>query len=380
MHPYIDRLREIFSDPTTYRKEIILIGGFVLGVLLALALAVALILVMRGDRAANQRASVAAGTLVRRRRKPSLRRRIATSSVIAILVLVAFTVAFGATSRTSYCGRVCHSADQAVANQAASTHRSVACVSCHEDPPPSGIVSSALSRVSEAIAQWRGTAAARAAAVPSGRCLRCHEAVLFRTVKDQVTGTKISHKEFVEGGLSCDDCHLNIGHEPQPTTGNQMTSPPARNGLHGAALMALCSRCHDGHTALSDCSLCHTGDPYLAAAAEAPFARVQPQTPNCGGCHPQTTCDKCHGLRMPHTAEFIAFGHAKYGAFDGKALCYRCHANTFCGKCHHTDLSGGHAENWRTAHQKAPPTSSCGCHQSKLPLQLQGHPFCQLCH
>lgn len=169
----------------------------------------------------------------------------------------------------------------------------------------------------------------------------------------------MDHTAPIAGGVSCLECHDEAGHAVERPL------RPSR--------MQVCLRCHDGRMAASACEVCHVGDVGNQAVFNRVYRKaVLPQL-TCGGCHDETTCDNCHGLRMPHSQEFIDGDHARDAGFDKKVLCWRCHPETDCGKCH-SDWNA-HGADFKQSHKSKPRDSACyGCHDDH-----EGS-FCDRCH
>jgi hypothetical protein len=150
--------------------------------------------------------------------------------------------------------------------------------------------------------------------------------------------------------------------------------------------MATCVPCHDGKKASSTCSVCHLGDTSEAVRV-SDRARMYPRTAlgrisDCGGCHDQTSCDKCHGLRMPHSATFTKWQHARYAAFSKRESCWGCHVIAECGKCHSDWARDPHGPNFRITHRRFDRESLCACHWSRMPEsgRQATRTYCALCH
>ena len=303
------------------------------------------------------------------------------SAAVWALALVLVWVGVGwSTSRDDVCAG-CHTKTihtpmkQGTASGGLRPHGSVRCVSCHES-------ASALHRygwgTAPRAAHFVSALAKRAdeyGIVGSQACLSCHSAVTEQVVTVPARGLKISHREPVEAGWACLDCH------------------PVETGDVGAMEggMPRCVSCHDGKKASTLCTTCHVGDISVAAGSaedRGSDPRVLVPSPDCGGCHDQeASCDPCHGLRMPHTGAFLDGGHARvyveslwYG--DGQ-VCAKCHTEQRrpCSGCHQARFPS-HAKTWAKDHQNAlPKTETCtGCHnmtKGKRP----GRNFCiDLCH
>ncbi len=110
----------------------------------------------------------------------------------------------------------------------------------------------------------------------------------------------------------------------------------------------------------------------------------------CATCHTEQFCNDCHGMPMPHPAEFKEpkdpkdpNGHPVISKAQPKK-CEMCHTKAdpqFCNKCHHGEKAGGWeykpAEDWTTKQHpqavKAGGVKACTtqCHTTK---------FCVDCH
>lgn len=298
-----------------------------------------------------------------------------TSTAIAILVGIGIWVATGwVTSQSTLCTS-CHAASVHAKAGHTDPHSAVACVSCHETGGTFGALTymvgpRAIHFVSGIMSTTVTDGYSRA--VPSSACLGCHSAAISGVVTVKAQAVRVSHKEPVAAGAQCVDCHALVRGAVSATTVG----------------MSPCLRCHDGRTASSTCTTCHTGDIAVAVRPSAETT-VGPQdligTPNCYTCHQPQPCDACHGIRMPHTQEFMQHGHARAAALDywfgGGKTCSRCHTATRnpCSKCH-ADLPGhGMGPSWAAGHQYGSPTNcSVGCHGNKTGNGTRS--MCSFCH
>lgn len=87
---------------------------------------------------------------------------------------------------------------------------------------------------------------------------------------------------------------------------------------------------------------------------------------------PQSLCNNCHGLTMPHPAGYQK-SHGKIVLKQGDALCARCH-NVYlhCQECHGVQMP--HPDNWKQKHGTIaqPEMQTCAtCHPKT---------FCLSCH
>lgn len=309
--------------------------------------------------------TVDAGIGPKKKSKKKRRRRKKVSIWLILGFLLGLTLASAATlyvstSANEYCTSVCHSMAEPSSTWKDSLHKDIACVRCHEGrvglTAPAGMSSRARSIYLAATGSE-----VNGRPVPSSRCLECHQSVVEKTIvgPDLV---RMSHKEVVEAGSDCTDCHDGQGHTDSALS----------------AGMPACLRCHNGEQASAACKTCHPkGDEASISNPVRKFGSpvLLPTRVDCGGCHDQTKCDRCHGLRMPHPEGFAKPQlHAKLAGFEGKNQnCARCHPLETCiGRCH-----GGfdaHGANWKELHKFSPyvPGQSCGCHDTK--------DFCLLCH
>jgi hypothetical protein len=158
--------------------------------------------------------------------------------------------------------------------------------------------------------------------------------------------------------------------------------------------MSTCLPCHDAKTASAACSTCHTEDPatvaFVAGAAREGlgsgkyvFPAVRAANRRCGDCHDEAReCDTCHGVRMPHSDDFIEGAHARSAAFTGKLKCWKCHDPQWCSSgCHGAFSPDGtrssHAGNWEQEHKRADWSGGCICHSQRG--KRKGS-MCYLCH
>ncbi len=194
-----------------------------------------------------------------------------------------------------------------------------------------------------------GGSQARRLAPSEGRFAICADCHAFfdppgrppATLKDN-----FSHEAHLEYGAECASCHVRPSHTPDGINRPQMIT---------------CFDCHglsEEARAPGECDACHAADFDLVPASHTPeFVEEQhPQVAEeesreyCALCHeggPDDLCMTCHGLTMPHPADFLPSeqgigGHvdAAHGQGD---LCTRCHeiregppAACYGSECHGT--------------------------------------------
>lgn len=182
------------------------------------------------------------------------------------------------------------------------------------------------------------------ASVKNEVCEKCHQQEVTRTVeRKQII---VRHKEILESGSRCTDCHNTVAH------GKVTTSPTYPN-------MDSCALCHDGKKASKDCNTCHS-----KKIGPLPTARVGPwwvthsetwvkthgmgDQRTCQTCHREDFCAKCHGVTMPHPDGW-PLEHGQV-AKANRAGCRTCHLESFCSSCHRIEMP--HPESFLPRHSK----------------------------
>ncbi len=291
-----------------------------------------------------------------------------------ILILSVVWVVGGVATSGSLLCESCHPAHPHVKAGAEDPHGETKCVSCHESGGP---IASVTYMVPPRVLHF-ALGALRAnpndgysGFVASAQCSRCHAEAIAVTTTNEQQGVRMSHVEPVEAGAQCLDCHaIQSGMISSVTVG-----------------MTPCLRCHDGKKAPSECASCHIKDVGIAVVPDATPAnrtgRDLIEQPDCGGCHSQKRCDSCHGVRMPHTQDFMQGGHARAGSediwFNGGKTCGKCHtaARRPCTKCH-APMPAHPSPAWATIHQGAERGACESCHNKNA--WMSGRDFCALCH
>jgi hypothetical protein len=309
------------------------------------------------------------------------RRARLVSSALWAAVSIAVLMAGGyVSSRNTVCtschvqGAVPHTAR--MADPATDPHGEVLCASCHESSNQLVLITlavpgRALHYVTGAMEVSLKTG--YGAPITNRSCAGCHGRELANTTKSSDRGLRMSHVEPLAANARCDDCH-----EMDPGTGI------VNRYIVG---MEPCMRCHDQQTASAECSYCHEKDiSYALRSRTVLEPQVQVVDLSCGGCHSQEPCDACHGIRMPHTAEFKGLGHAREGVedlwYNNLEVCKRCHTDTRrpCIRCH-TGPFPGHPPNYmRESHGVVDPYNN-GCDQCHWKTAwIRGRNFCGVCH
>lgn len=258
---------------------------------------------------------------------------ISKETQVLLVVLAAFLVILLAaglvlTARPPFCNS-CHRMKKEYQSWKSSTHRTVGCLSCHQEPGITGFLVQKTNYLRWSILTFTNRYDPNARAVVyNTSCNRCHAEVSQRTVSRY--GIRVRHRDFLVRGDKCTDCHNTVAHgELVPV--KRLPS------------MDNCVLCHNQKTASADCRVCHTKDIAVEPRVTfGEFAKVALGAPkSCRGCHPIDKCTACHGLEMPHPESWTTGGHARL-AFTNRAVCWRCHAGgpssstyfDFCQSCH----------------------------------------------
>ena len=368
--------------------------------------------------------------------------------VVVILVATVMIPVLGVTSTIWFCANGCHKVqDDTIEAYHRSSHSEISCMTCHMPVGANPVIflmhkAEALGELAQTLTNNYSLPLNKddevALTMPAEQCTQCHNEAKRHVNPDP--GLKIDHQAHAEAGVNCTICHNRIAHNEDfdlklhdPKTGNQ-------NQKHANFMeMTACFRCHTQEPIAGappgQCFICHTNDfqllpkshqakgffpaghgklaaaeekahPWMntvplsaglvAKPAEASNERFVPNETKgedlrpvdkinlCSTCHSREFCTYCHGVPMPHPADF----QKKHGTF-GQAnpqVCSKCHGGTgvaFCSNCHHgTHLNYTQVPNqtWKQQHPLAVNqvgASGClqgpggGCHSPT---------YCALCH
>jgi hypothetical protein len=298
------------------------------------------------------------------------RRTIALVATGVLALTLALTVAAGSTPTAC---RACH-APQAEA-LAATAHTGVGCYTCHLD---NGAWSYPAHKTRELFGMYPAALLTRgmrspANAVARAVCLGCHEEIVGSVVRGR--SYAIAHDSCATGP-TCDACHATTAH------GEAVR-------FKRGPVMEECVSCHSGKGLPIDCETCHleNADEEALARTYGPWQVTHGpnwrkthglgDTDSCVTCHPKGYCTRCHGVALPHPADFGAT-HG-LAAVEKPDACATCHADrtAFCDACHTIEMphpEGFIAEHPRIAKSDADPTclhchadNDCGlCHSAHV--------------
>lgn len=332
-------------------------------------------------------------------RDPARRPRAIIWTFTAVFLFAAFVlVALGVTSTYWFCANGCHKVqDDTITAYNASSHNKISCMACHM-PVNSDPITFVLHKA-KALGELYKTVTNTyelplnpesevAEEMEPSQCTQCHGD--NRPITPS-TGIIINHKIHAENDVSCTMCHNRVAHP------EDFELKLAGNKKHEDFMkMEACFRCHGfekGSKAPGACDRCHPKGfelkPanhfekgfYTKGGESGGHAKLKKEEPDyCKMCHVESTfCVDCHGVVMPHPADF----QKTHGAAGKKspAVCANCHAKAgtstagleFCNGCHHKQ--GDPAKPWIPQHFKVVAKTGAQpcfeCHKST---------FCAECH
>jgi hypothetical protein len=355
--------------------------------------------------------------------------------VLVVGGLMFTAVALGVTSSYWFCAEGCHKVqDDTIIAYNMSAHTEVSCMACHM-PAGADPVTFMLHKV-EALGELYLTVtnsyslplnegshlALDAEHMGSGQCTQCHSENREITPSE---GIIIDHVVHEEGDIHCTVCHNRTAH---PEDGFELTLTDPNTGepnqKHDDFMtMTACFRCHghdDEALAPGDCLACHPedfplkpeshDDPEFYPSGHAELALEEQERQesaeatvvaasleaeeegheeegeahlptvgevnSCETCHTTQFCEDCHGIPMPHPANFTE-GHSEVGN-ERPDVCLTCHATEsgpeeFCNNCHHEGSDP--AVSWLDQHYVLVRQNGAeGCFECHNPT------YCAECH
>lgn len=349
----LSHIKQVVQDPRSAPQEaFLLLAIFVVVILIFVVL---LLLVILVSSRAPEEEKEKADKGIEKTEKPDFKGSSLTFLAIVFILTVA---AFSITSQPRTC-TFCHPLKTYYEAWKESPHAQKSCLSCHAEPGILGYLEAKQKGLSNAFAYLASHKFEPESQSPDKACLNCHSRVREKTSSKKV---RMSHREVIEGGLHCYECHPSVGHQ---------TATPT------ASTMEKCLSCHQESKASPACSTCHPIDIAYQPHLELENYRLAhfSEDFSCRGCHSKETdelCFACHLIEMPHPTGWEEGKHAK-PAFQNKWICYRCHAR--CRQCHERLQAGSnpwyHGDNWLQEHRHYQPSECEGCHRPNL---------CQICH
>ncbi|MDI6817089.1 MAG: cytochrome c3 family protein [Actinomycetota bacterium] len=354
---FLDQVQVIFKNPRKYPREAVVIIAAILLTLIVLMMLVLLFFTIR-----NQIRIRKAYKRIRKKvPREVLIKRYIIGGAAGVVLLLALTIG---TAQPKSCTR-CHSLEKSFSSWEKSVHKDTGCLKCHYEPGVFGYVEGNISGAENLLAHFFKGSGLPRARVSNNACLRCHNDVFNRMVIGE-REIRVQHKDLINDGINCTNCHPDIAHEAKGKKAFAMNS---------------CLECHDNKRASADCRTCHIQDiGYKAVRELDDWPKVKTIRITCNGCHKVSTtdaCIKCHGLELPHS-EIFQQKHAMRAETTKGVLCYKCHWETMTGKrmcgCH-SDAGEIHGapEDWYFKHRATAKGNGAGCN-------CHAASFCGRCH
>ncbi len=258
---------------------------------------------------------------------------------------------------------ICHTPRQAYTSTYGSAHEDIGCLACHRSPGVAGAVASDV-RGWTNLTSWVFRRPPRDFRVDNDSCLACHDVILDGVTRSKEL--KMSHREVIDTGWRCAECHGETGH----------SLAPGKSILQTAS-MDRCFGCHIASKSLGRCRLCHRRDVTKEKPDDpktlGPIAHTTGWTDRhgtadntqCPICHQGSFCRDCHGIDLPHPSNSWPEDHGEVALNDDRT-CRRCHAKDFCSNCH-AGVVIPHAGDYLTGHMKTVkrPSACENCHVRK---------------
>jgi len=335
-------------------------------------------------------------------------RAIIWTGVVLVALLLFVFVAVAVSSTYWFCASFCHSAQtDTIASYNNSTHKNVACISCHEPVNANPIeflylkVEAAVGEIPMMLTSPKGfeiplnknsEVAMGGGHMTSAQCTQCHD---MKTTKvTPPPGLLINHDVHENLNIACTVCHNRVAHnESGIVLANFDPKTGQRNQGHANFMtMDGCSRCHrladDGQaepspfsSASGACATCHTAN-----------FDLKPKSHNSPNFMAQ------HGELAKEQADQVAEAQAEIAKEPAKKVnsdkyaqavkdvpsirtineCYTCHDKKFCTDCH-GGVEMPHPADFVSNHKaeaQAHPAACAKCHNSGAAVSDS----CSSCH
>jgi hypothetical protein len=265
---------------------------------------------------------------------------------ISIVVFPAFV------NHTSFCGW-CHAPRIAYQTATESTHKNLGCLQCHRYPGFGGFLATDAAGIRNLGLTIRGGLVGSGLRderrVDNNTCLACHDKVLYGLSRTKTV--KMSHREVIDSGWRCVDCHGEAGH----------IIDRANKGQLQTASMDKCLDCHLSEPRLSRCGLCHIDQKIADKTPDNPTKsgilahagtwggkkHAVPDAQTCRMCHEKAFCKTCHGVELPHSEDSWPATHGATAKQNADS-CQACHGQNFCVSCHGIEMP--HPPNYYQNH------------------------------
>jgi hypothetical protein len=188
------------------------------------------------------------------------------------------------------------------------------------------------------------------------------------------------HAAHFAQGIRCEACHQEFPHKPGETqhvpVETCFTCHGSVHGQQGVMAPTACGSCHTED--IEPVTAEHESPTWLLAkgsdlAGHSKEAQASPSRQlYCKMCHEATQCQDCHGMEIPHPADWQ--GTHNETAQGDPSACLMCHeTKNTCNDCHHQSFPK--LPDWSREHkQVATKVGAEGCFECHEP------PFCSDCH
>lgn len=246
---------------------------------------------------------------------------------IVLIVMVVVLLGLGAAVRADVGCGACHTMDPYVAAVPESGHPALSCAECHASSGVLGLATDGSRAMS-----WMSGGEVTPVAYDDAPCVDCHANILEETV--EARGIRVRHSDFAD--QRCTRCHAGTGHTVEGT-------------FYRVGEMDDCMQCHRSSiTQLDTCETCHVPDADAERRAGNTTWRVThgagwQQTHGmgdlrtCTACHEPSDCIDCHGVRVPHSADWLVVHGDSLEAVENDG-CATCHETQWCVDCHGVEM------------------------------------------
>lgn len=292
-----------------------------------------------------------------------------------VLCLISLILCLGVlnvlvTPKPFFC-RSCHLEKNIYRAWTKSPHKEIDCVKCHREPGVLGYLvdqTKMAKRVcSFILSSYQLPLVSN---IDNSSCLSCHQKISKKTVVKNAI--RVRHKDFLEEGQACTDCHSAVGHQGTLKKQENPTMDKCTSCHNGKIASTKCKTCHvekvkrevrysrpggiihgkdwrqtHGMGNLTSCIICHSKTDCGRCHLEMPHDQNWPYyhgkkalNNDCLKCHVKSFCNDCHRIEMPHQASFLP-KHSKTVEKKGDDVCYRCHIRDDCQRCHINHIHPG---------------------------------------
>lgn len=201
-------LRELLENPASNPSAL----GAAIAIVVLIVILIALILIVLALPDRDEDNETPEGELPARRKRPTPFLSALAAWMLAVTTLgVGVLIFYESTSSNEYCTQTCHAMAKPSATHAASAHKSISCVRCHEGRKWDSMWTGLGARANSIYLQY-SAAESNGANVPESRCLECHRTAM-RIELTARNGEQFTHTDLPNNGSGCSRCHGDQGHE-----------------------------------------------------------------------------------------------------------------------------------------------------------------------